>query len=48
MAPIPGTDNVGIEIPNPKPQMVRLSETLGSVEFTKSIKDNLTNLAIGK
>lgn len=28
LAPIPGTDSVGIEIPNPKPQIVRLREML--------------------
>jgi DNA segregation ATPase FtsK/SpoIIIE, S-DNA-T family len=48
IAPIPWTDKVWIEIPNPKPQMVRLSETLWSREFTTAMSDNLTNLAIGK
>lgn len=48
LAPIPGTDKVWIEIPNPKPQMVRLRDTLGSVEFTKSMWKNFSNLAIGK
>lgn len=28
LAPIPGTDTVGIEIPNPKPQMVYLSDVI--------------------
>ena len=28
LAPIPGTDVVGIEIPNPKPQMIRLRQIL--------------------
>ena len=48
LAPIPGTDKVWIEVPNPKRQMVRLRDTLWSVEFTKSIWKNLSNLAIGK
>jgi len=48
LAPIPGTDKVWIEVPNPSPQMVRLSETLGSIDFTKWMSKNLTNLAIGK
>jgi S-DNA-T family DNA segregation ATPase FtsK/SpoIIIE len=30
IAPIPGTDCVGIQIPNPKPSMVRLGDVLGS------------------
>lgn len=48
IAPIPWTDKVWIEIPNPKPQIVRLRETLGSLEFTKSISSSLTNLTIWK
>ena len=28
IAPIPGTDCVGIQIPNPKPSMVRLGDVL--------------------
>ncbi len=48
LAPIPGTDSVGIEIPNPKPQTVRLREMLGDINFTRSMSDNLTNLTIGK
>lgn len=35
LAPIPGTDSVGIEIPNPKPQTVRLREMLGDASFVK-------------
>lgn len=35
LAPIPGTDSVGIEIPNPKPQTVRLREMLGDSSFVK-------------
>ena len=48
LAPIVGTEYVGIEIPNPSPVMVRLSEVLGSSEFVAEMGDNLTNLALGK
>ncbi len=48
LAPIPGTDSVGIEIPNPKPQTVRLREMLGDASFVKWMSSNLTNLTIGK
>lgn len=48
IAPIPGTHFVGIEIPNPKSTMVRLSDILASDEFTSRVQDNLTNLALGK
>jgi DNA segregation ATPase FtsK/SpoIIIE, S-DNA-T family len=47
LAPIPDTDMVGIEIPNPKPQMVRFREILGSMQFTQLMSKNLTNLALG-
>lgn len=47
LAPIPGTDTVGIEIPNPKPQMVYLSDVLGGINFTKSMTQWFTNLPIG-
>jgi len=48
IAPIPGTDCVGIQIPNPKPSMVRLGDVLWSSDFGKSMKENYTNLALGK
>lgn len=48
IAPIPGTHFVGIEIPNPKATMVRLSDILSSNEFIERVQDNLTNLALGK
>lgn len=48
LAPIPGTDSVGIEIPNPKPQVVRLSEIISWLTFTKGMQKTLTNLSIGK
>ena len=48
LAPLPGTDSVGIEIPNPKPTMVRLSEVLWSAEFAQQMQKNLTNLTLWK
>jgi len=48
LAPIPGTDSVGIEIPNPRPQMVRLGDSYSSLEFSKSMKENWTGLIIWK
>jgi DNA segregation ATPase FtsK/SpoIIIE-like protein len=47
LAPIPDTDSVGIELPNPKPQMVRLREILWSMQFTQNMSKNLTNLSMG-
>lgn len=48
IAPIPGTDAVGIQIPNPKPTIVRLGDILSSSEFADSMKKNETNLSLGK
>jgi DNA segregation ATPase FtsK/SpoIIIE, S-DNA-T family len=48
IAPIPGTDFVGIELANPKPTMVHLSEVLGSYDFKEKMNHNLTNLSLGK
>lgn len=48
LAPIAGTEYVGIEMPNPQWVMVRLSEVLWSSEFASKVSDNLTNLAMGK
>ena len=48
VAPIPGTDTVGIQIPNPKPTMVHLGDVLKSQDFVKAMQDNLTNIALGK
>ncbi len=48
IAPIPGTDLVWIEMPNPKPQLVVLSEILSSPEFVEAMKKSSTNLALGK
>ena len=48
VAPIPGTDCVGIQLPNPKPLMVRLGDVLSATEFTNDMKKSNNNLALGK
>ncbi len=48
IAPIPGTDCVGIQIPRPHPVMVHLADVLGSADFAQSMQKNLTNLTLGK
>ncbi|USN54300.1 MAG: DNA translocase FtsK [Candidatus Peribacteria bacterium] len=48
LAPIPGTDTVGIEIPNPKPQLVSLRELMSSSSYAKAMSDGFTNLPVGK
>jgi FtsK/SpoIIIE family/Ftsk gamma domain/FtsK alpha domain len=48
VAPIPGTDCVGVQIPHPNPSMVHLGDVLWSPDFTKSMQKNLTNLTLGK
>lgn len=48
VAPIPGTDCVGIQIPHPKPSMVHLADILWSADFTQWMQKNLTNLTLGK
>lgn len=48
LAPIPGTASVGVQLPNPKPNMVRLGDILNSPEFAEEMKDAETNLALGK
>ena len=48
VAPIPGTDCVGIQIPRPNPVMVHLGDVLGAPEFTQALQKNLTNLTLGK
>ena len=45
-APVPGTDTVGIEIPNEKREMVCLRELLASQQFNQS--QSLLTLALGK
>lgn len=48
VAPIPGTDCVGIQIPRPNPVVVHLGDVLGSPDFTQSMQKGLTNLTLGK
>lgn len=48
VAPIPWTDQVGIQIPNPQPVIVRLSEILESENFQEHMKKNNTNLSLGR
>ena len=45
LAPIPGKNAVGIEVPNKKKRMVRLSEVLNSPQFNNS--DSPTTFALG-
>ena len=48
VAPIPGTDCIGIQIPNPKPKTVCLWDILASNEFQKWMQKSETTLALGK
>lgn len=48
VAPIPGTDCVGIQLPNPKPLMVRLGDIISSHEFVNDMKKSDNNLSLGK
>lgn len=48
VAPIPGTDCVGIQIPNPKPTMVHLGDVLWSSDFTQTMQKWLMNMTLGK
>ena len=48
LAPIPGTSNVGIEIPNPNAQTVYLRELLESNELKIGMNKDFTNLCIWK
>ena len=48
LAPIPGSANVWVEVPNPKPQMVRFHDVVSSVNFSHEMQENLTNLTIWK
>ena len=48
VAPIPWTDCIGIQIPNPKPKMVCLWDILASREFQKWMQKSETTLALGK
>ncbi len=48
IAPIPGTDTVGIQLANPKPTIVRLWDILSSKEFQWEMRNSDTNLTLGK
>ncbi len=48
VAPIPGTDCVGIQIPNPQPMMVHLGDVLWASDFTQSMQKSLMNMTLGK
>jgi len=48
VAPIPGTDCVGIQLPNPKPMMVRLWDVLSNPDFAADMKKSDNNLSLGK
>jgi len=48
LAPIPWSANVWVEIPNPKPQLVRFHDVVSSVNFAQGMQEKLTNLTIWK
>ncbi len=48
IAPIPGTDTVGIQLPNPKPTLVRMGDMLWSKEFQNEMRASDTNLTLWK
>lgn len=48
VAPIPGTDSVWIQIPNPKPMMVMVWDVMWSEWFQNSMKKWNTSLTLGK
>lgn len=48
VAPIPGTDSVWIQVPNPKPMMVKVGDVINSNEFQESMKKWNTSLSLGK
>jgi len=48
LAPIPGTEYVWIEMPNPNSSIVYLADILDTPEFSKAVRENLTNLSIWK
>jgi DNA segregation ATPase FtsK/SpoIIIE and related proteins len=39
---------IGIQIPNPHPNMVRLGDILSTQEFAEGMKKKQTSLALGK
>jgi DNA segregation ATPase FtsK/SpoIIIE, S-DNA-T family len=48
VAPIPGTDSVWIQVPNPKPMMVKLWDVVASQEFQEAMKKWNTNITLWK
>lgn len=48
VAPIPWTDCIWIQIPNPKPKMVCLWDVFSSIEFQKWMQKSETTLALWK
>ncbi|MCF7801923.1 MAG: DNA translocase FtsK [Candidatus Marinimicrobia bacterium] len=46
IAPIPGKNSVGVELPNPKPEIVYLKSVINSEKFTDA--DGLLTIALGK
>jgi len=48
IAPIPGTDSVWIQLPNPKPTIVRVWDMLSSKEFQERMNKSDTNLTLWK
>lgn len=48
VAPIPWTDSIWIQVPNPKPMMVKLWDIISSNEFQESMKKWNTNITLGK
>ena len=48
LAPIPWTEYVWIEMPNPKSSIVYLADVLDTAKFSKYMNENLTNLSIWK
>ena len=48
VAPIPWTDSVWIQVPNPKPMMVKVWDVIHSQEFQESMKKWNTSLTLGK
>ena len=48
VAPIPWTDSIWIQVPNPKPMMVKLWDVISSNEFQESMKKGNTNITLGK
>ena len=48
IAPIPWTDLVGIQIPNPKPNMVKLGDIINTREFLEGMKKESTTLSLWK